>query len=158
MSEVTICPARRHELAPILKIYADTFRKHRTLVPEHFSDPKQQRAAARAYGRSFTRWGLLPRRTSTGLFVARKAGSFVGYVFFWPQGPNMLIRDIYVIPPERRRGIARQLLAHATKISMARGYSQMDAVVWRGNHASEALFENQQFCKDFKVYSLRRTR
>lgn len=99
----------------------------------------------------FYRFRVFPRRVVTEIIVARTAEGIAGYVVVdlpknrlgqLRRGWQAVIQDIRVIPRYQRMGIARELVERATELCIGLGCSQISAVVWHGNAASQRLFEN----------------
>ena len=73
--------------------------------------------------------------------IAERAGAPVGFALYtynysvWTAARGIFIEDIWVIPAERRGGVARALMAALARDCLARGYKRIDLNVLDWNPA-----------------------
>jgi len=73
--------------------------------------------------------------------IAERAGHPVGFVLYtfnysvWTTAPGIFVEDIWVIPPERRGGVARGLMRALARECRAQGYRRIDLNVLDWNPA-----------------------
>jgi GNAT superfamily N-acetyltransferase len=73
--------------------------------------------------------------------IAERAGTPVGFALYtfnysvWTAARGIFIEDIWVVPQERRGGVARALMAALARECVARGYKRIDLNVLDWNPA-----------------------
>ncbi|MDR3374318.1 MAG: GNAT family N-acetyltransferase [Ancalomicrobiaceae bacterium] len=83
------------------------------------------------------------------LLAVDQAGSLVGLAAFSLVGPSigsglsmmLYLKDLYVVPAQRRRGIARRLIAGLARIASARGATRIGWTAPRDRPAALALYD-----------------
>ncbi|MGH9775558.1 MAG: ribosomal protein S18-alanine N-acetyltransferase [Candidatus Acidiferrales bacterium] len=74
-------------------------------------------------------------------FIAEETGSPAGFVFVRVASDEMEILNLAVVPSARRRGVGRELMAHATARAMSSGLSQIFLEVRESNDAAIRFYE-----------------
>jgi len=96
--------------------------------------------------------------------VSENAGTVVGYIefgTFWRgKGRSaslsvVRIDDIGVAQNFHQKGIGGRLIDGLLELLVAEPDVLVFAIVWKGNAASEALFESKGFVSESKIYRLR---
>jgi L-amino acid N-acyltransferase YncA len=150
--------AKSADLAQI-KVWAETtLASHSAAFPFAFSN---QNIASRhlAYDYAFLDQDGQPIAQSATMFTARWDGEMVGYVclsahakFSAQTYGNVEVEDIFVRPDKRGQGIAAMLLKHVIKQRDASDWDNLNATVWSGNAASDALFQRAGFTPKYTTY------
>lgn len=76
---------------------------------------------------------------------ARPGAPLVGFVIFWVVHDEIHVLNVAVDPPERRRGIARALLAETLGRAREKGAALATLEVRRGNAPALGLYESLGF-------------
>ncbi len=58
--------------------------------------------------------------------------------------PGIYVHDIYVVPDQRRLGVARHLGDYIKKLAMTRNYSRIDGIILKNNQNALAFYQNVQ--------------
>ncbi len=77
--------------------------------------------------------------------VAEKEGELIGYIGVWQALEEADITNIAVVPQERRRGVALQLLGCAKEEAFRRGVTALTLEVRAGNRAAVELYKKVGF-------------
>ena len=146
--KLEISPARRKELAAILKWHRVTYDDHAARLPWIFSDEAQ--SFETRLHQSFPPGSSNPVDQSNVIQAARLGGKIVGYYVLGkdPSAKGTIgnhVEDIHVDADFRRQGIGSALLQHATSLAQAKDWDALTAVVWQGNAASAGLFGGSTF-------------
>jgi len=96
------------------------------------------------------------------LVAADEADELLGFTQLYPTwcsllaGPVYVLYDLYVVPPARRRGVARALLQGAAVRARRDGRLRMTLSTARTNVNAQALYESLGWERDneFYVYNL----
>jgi ribosomal-protein-alanine N-acetyltransferase len=83
---------------------------------------------------------------------AATAGQVLAYALGWWVIDELQLLAVETLPPARRGGVARALLAHVISAAKAAGGRRITLEVGRGNVAALRLYENAGFC----VFNVRR--
>lgn len=156
-TQITFRPAMLEDKEPILKATRATYAEHQARQPDFFRHDPNQAMATGHIETAFA--GMKPGYKLANLIVAEgRPQGLVGYVLVastaGPMRPGFqaLLFDIWVAPDWRRRGIGRALLAQAEDYARDAQASQIDAMVWDGNAASDALFGQSAFRPAYLTY------
>lgn len=88
--------------------------------------------------------GLL-RRRDADLLVAERDARVVGYIVFWQVLDQGELGNVAVTPDERRRGVARRLIAALMERAAARGVQELFLEVRPSNPGARQLYESFGF-------------
>jgi len=158
---VVIRPARYHDHKQIAAINAKTLEKHKKQFPKNFETETEQSFDSEFFA-SFPRF-FRRFRNSKSFLVSETAGVVVGYIRFgtyWRgKGRSaalfmVSIDDIGVAHDFRQKGIGSRLIDALLEFLGAEPDVPILATVWKGNTASEALFESKGFVSESKTYRL----
>ncbi len=130
------------DIPDIVELELPVFRAHRDRHPDDFQQPMSGPMIADFYRQVMFRndWGI-------AVFVS--GGVTTGYVAWTDyeqfEGRHALIHSIAVDKADRRRGVARALLAFAESQAAAQGLTSIRANVWAHNQASSEFFASNGF-------------
>ncbi len=106
---------------------------------------------------------ILTGKTQGAVFVATEDDTLVGHLGYYlhnypaPGGRHhraATILDLTVAPDRRGTGVGRDLASRALRQMKDDGVTRVDAQVWTGNTASQALFESLGFQSVFNEFRL----
>ena len=147
-TEVILRDATPGDEAAIRALSDATHAAHRARLPHVFDADNgyQHELLDTVFGRPAPEDSAFRARIRT----AHRDGALLGYVFvIWERAEdgtaNALVADIAVTEAARGQGIARRLLADLQTRMEEAGWASLQADVWRGNPASEALFRGAGF-------------
>ena len=93
------------------------------------------------------------------IFIAREAfeegdAKPVGFMLLYPSfsslalGPILYLNDLFVVPTERRKGIAQEMVAHAKALAREFGYSKIQLETATTNDPAKSLYESLGYVKE----------
>ena len=152
-----ISQAAWSDVDSVLMLWRQTWKEHAKRLPEAFGD-----APVKSWEHKLRRGFRLRWRDnrfgyySPHLLIARDDGDFVGHLLFRTgkgrSGKGALIEDVSVSSAHVRRGIASALLSEFRSICRAQDIVRVEAMIWRGNSASEAFFQGEGFAEQYTTY------
>ncbi len=89
-------------------------------------------------------------RSFAEVWVARAEGAVAGYAVAWFVGDDAEVLTLGTDPVERRRGIARALVAHLQESTRQREVRSLTLEVRQSNHAARGLYEDAGFVTTYR--------
>lgn len=146
-----IRPPTSGETAPLAAILAVMERHYDAAV----TDEEAMAAAARLLG------GHAPARCLVAA-SGGEGGPFVGVTLFAPLFPGarfrdvMMLKDLFVLPEARGRGVARALVAAVAQAAIDAGCERLDWMTDRGNALARAAYRAMGAAEGDKItYSIK---
>ena len=130
------------DIPEIVRMELPIFREHQKFHPQDFQQTMNESVTS-----AFYRQALFSDNWGAAVYVAE--GSTIGYIAWMIyeqfEGRHALIHSIAVDPVNRRRGIARALLAHAEEKAAEKKITSLRANIWAHNEDSHAFFAANGF-------------
>lgn len=148
---VRVRPAEPGDLAVVHRLVA-------ALATHEGADPPHPVAFARTFERS------LAPGSAFRFLVADSGGRVVGACSVhdrfstWQGAPVVDVQDVYVVPEERRRGVASALLAAAEAHATRLGAARVELQVLAGNAHAHALYRRDGYVETGYVVLRKRPR
>ncbi len=157
---IDIRPAPRALKDRMAELTSVTFAEHQARQPWAFPNNGLEQTALQNINFAFMDKGR-QLKESPNAFAAYVDEHFAGFILLsvWARGggpdmPHVSIDDICVVPEFRGRGVGRALLRHARALAAEEDWDSLNATVWTGNEASEALFRSEGFTVEHQQFRI----